>query len=66
VEYIDSYGDAASEYTYTEEYSTDIDIEVPLNVADWDYLEVAAVTPAIASKVRITCYISYYQSTNGS
>jgi hypothetical protein len=61
VEYVKAYDDT-SEYVIAEEYSTEIDIADAADADDWDYLSVASVTPAVASKVRVTCCVSYYNA----
>lgn len=61
VEYIAAYDDT-SEYVIKTEYSTQIDIANAANADDWDYLEVTGINPAIASKVRLTIYLSAYSA----
>lgn len=61
-EYVSSYATSAS-YTYSRVQSTQ-DIEVRTGADDWSqYIEVTNIQPAIASKVRIKCYCSYYHAS---
>lgn len=60
-EYVSAYEDD-SEYLITKKYSTEIDILDATGADDWDYLEVPSVAPAVASKVRVRCFISKYSS----
>jgi hypothetical protein len=61
LEYIAVYSDT-SEYTIKKMYSTEIDILNAANADDWDYLQVSGITPAVASKVRIKCFVSDYSA----
>jgi len=63
IEYVDSHDDT-TEYTKTEAFSSEIDILARASDTDWDSLSVTA-QPAVASKVRITCYISKYVASGG-
>jgi hypothetical protein len=61
-EYVSSYDDS-SEYTITI-VKSDEAITARDDATDWDqYIEVT-VNPAVASKLRIKCYCSYYHATN--
>lgn len=60
-EYIDSYNDNTA-YTRTELFSAETNIAARADNTDWDSLSVT-VQPAVASRVRITCYISTYSAT---
>ncbi len=62
VEYIDSYDDA-SEYTMTTQQSDEA-FTARADAEDWaEYMEVTGIQPAVASKVRIKCYCSFYHAT---
>jgi hypothetical protein len=64
VEYINSYGDATTEYTI-KKLTSDQAITQRVDASDWSqYLEVPNVNTAIASKVRVKIYCSYYHATN--
>jgi hypothetical protein len=64
VEYVSSYGDATTEYTITK-VTSDEAIAARDDASDWSqYIEVDNVIPALASKVRIKIYCSYYHATN--
>jgi len=59
VEYVDSYDDT-SEYTITKEES-DETCALRGSVSDWtQYIEVTGIAPAVASKVRIKCFVAKY------
>ncbi|MCP4712657.1 MAG: hypothetical protein GY869_28865, partial [Planctomycetes bacterium] len=60
-EYVDSYGDATTEYTKATVNSTQDTIADAADADDWDYLEVSFTT-AIASKVRVSLMINYYKA----
>ena len=61
VEYVDSYDDT-SEYTITKEVSDEA-CSLRSGVSDWSqYIEVTGVQPAVASKVRIRCFVAKYDS----
>jgi hypothetical protein len=63
VEYVNSYDDT-SEYTI-KKLTSDQAITQRVDASDWSqYLEVLNVNPALASKVRIKIYCSYYHATN--
>jgi hypothetical protein len=63
VEYVKSHDDT-SEYTITK-LTSDQAISARVDASDWSqYLEVLNVNPALASKVRIKIYCSYYDATN--
>jgi hypothetical protein len=63
VEYVKSHDDT-SEYTITK-LTSDQAISARVDASDWSqYLEVINVNPALASKVRIKIYCSYYHATN--
>jgi hypothetical protein len=62
-EYVSVYEDD-SEYIVTK-VASDEAFTARADAADWaEYLEVTGITPAVASKVRIKCYCSYYHATN--
>jgi hypothetical protein len=64
VEYISEYGDSTTEYITTR-LTSDEAITVRTDASDWSqYIEVPNVTPAVASKVRVKIYCSYYHATN--
>lgn len=61
VEYVDSYDDT-SEYTITKEESDEA-CTIRSGVSDWDqYIEVTGIAPAVASKVRIRCFVAKYDA----
>lgn len=61
-EYISNYDDTG-EYVVTI-VSSDEAITARDDASDWDqYIEVTGISPAILSKVRITCYSSYNDAT---
>ncbi len=65
-EYVDGY-DSATEYHTTTKEGVYSNTPMPARAgaSDWgEYIEVTAVQPAIASKVRITLYCNYYHATN--
>ena len=63
VEYVAKYDDD-SEYVIKKEVSTQ-SISVRADESDWSqYIQVDDITPAVASRVRIKCYCSYYDATN--
>lgn len=63
-EYINAYGDETDEYVTTRVLSNET-VAARANQADWSqYIEVTGIQPAVASKVRIRCYFSYYHATN--
>ncbi|MHA2047779.1 MAG: hypothetical protein ACW99G_23600 [Candidatus Thorarchaeota archaeon] len=63
VEYVDSYDDT-TKYTMTK-VTSDEAITARADASDWSqYIEVTSIQPAVASKVRIKCYCSYYHATN--
>lgn len=59
-EYIKGYDDT-SEYNKVNLRSSEIDILDAADADDWDYLQVT-LTPAVASKVRLTVYIKFYSA----
>jgi hypothetical protein len=62
VEYIAAYTNT-TEYCITNSYSSQTSIANAANSDDWDYLEVTGITPAVASKVRLTICASAYSKT---
>jgi len=61
VEYVDSYDDT-SEYTITREESDEA-CTIRSGVSDWDqYIEVTGIQPAVASKIRIRCFVAKYDA----
>jgi hypothetical protein len=63
VEYVSAHDDT-SEYVVKRVISDEA-ITARADAADWDnYIEVTDIEPAVASKVRIRCYCSYYHATN--
>ncbi|MHC4648154.1 MAG: hypothetical protein ACYTBJ_22055 [Planctomycetota bacterium] len=64
VEYVSSYGDATTEYV-VKRLTSDEAITQRVDASDWSqYIEVDNITPALASKVRVKVYCSYYHATN--
>jgi hypothetical protein len=64
VEYVNSYGDATTEYVI-KRLTSDEAITQRVDASDWSqYIEVDNITPALASKVRVKVYCSYYHATN--
>jgi len=62
-EYVSTYGDT-SEYAMTK-VSSDEAFTARADEEDWaEYMEVIGITPAVASKVRVRCYCTYYNATN--
>jgi hypothetical protein len=62
-EYVSSYDDT-SEYTYTTVLSDEA-ITARSDASDWtQYIEVTNIQPAVASKVRVKLFCSYYHATN--
>lgn len=62
-EYLSAYDDA-SEYVI-KKVTSDEAITTRDDAGDWDqYIEVTGIQPVVASKVRITCYCTYYHATN--
>lgn len=62
-EYVSAYDDD-SEYIIATQKSDEA-ITVRSGADDWSqYIEVTGIAPAVASKVRIKCYCSYYHATN--
>lgn len=62
-EYVSAYDDD-SEYVIATQKSDEA-ITVRSGADDWSqYIEVTGIAPAVASKVRIKCYCSYYHATN--
>jgi hypothetical protein len=62
VEYVDVYNGITT-YNYSK-VESDESISVRTGADDWSqYIEVTGIKPAIASKVRIKCYCSYYHAT---
>ena len=60
-EYVDSYDDT-SEYTISK-VKSDEACTIRSGVSDWDqYIEVTGIAPAVASKVRIKCFIGKYDA----
>lgn len=60
-EYVDSYDDT-SEYTITR-VESDEACALRSGVSDWtQYIEVTGVAPAVASKVRIKCFVAKYDA----
>jgi hypothetical protein len=63
VEYVSVYDDT-SEYVLTK-VTSDEAFTARADANDWaEYMEVTGITPAVASKVRIKCYCSYYHAVN--
>lgn len=63
LEYVDSYDDT-SEYTKAI-VKSDETISARADAEDWtQYIEVTGIVPAVASKVRIKVFCSYYNATN--
>ncbi len=62
-EYVVEYTDSIEEYIITKKLSTETDILNAADADDWDYLQVSAVQPATASKVRITCKCRAYSAS---
>jgi len=63
VEYISQYEDG-TEYVVTRVQSDEA-LTARADAEDWEeYLEVTDITPAVASKVRITCKSNYYHASN--
>lgn len=61
LEYVEQYDDT-SEYIITEVLSDEI-VANRANNNDWtQYIEVPNITPAVASKIRITCYVSKHSA----
>lgn len=61
VEYVDSYDDT-SEYTITK-VESDETCSLRSGVSDWtQYIEVTGIQPAVASKVRIKCFVAKYDA----
>jgi hypothetical protein len=62
VEYVSSYSSSTA-YTHLK-VTSDEAIDVRSDVDDWSqYIEVTDIQPAVAGKVRIKCYCSYYHPT---
>jgi hypothetical protein len=62
-EYVSSHDDT-TEYTLTK-VESDEAFTARADAEDWaEYLEVTGITPAVASKVRIKLFCSYYHATN--
>lgn len=62
-EYVTEHDDA-SQYVFASQRSDEA-ISARSDAADWSqYIEVTGIQPAVASKVRIKCYCSYYHATN--
>lgn len=62
-EYVSAY-EGSSEYAWTTVQSDEA-ITVRTGADDWSqYIEVTGIQPAVVSKVRITCYCTYYHATN--
>ena len=59
LEYVNSHDDT-TEYTQVKAYSTEKDIADAADADDWDYLQVATIQPAVASRVRIRCFCRHY------
>jgi len=62
-QYIDSYGDAVTEYTQCKVYSTENTIANAGGDTDWDFLSVTSIAPAVASRVRIKLFCRHYHAT---
>ena len=61
-EVVNSYDDD-SEYTMTTQQSDEA-FTARADANDWaEYMEVTGIQPAVASKVRIKCYCSFYHAT---
>lgn len=61
VEYVDSYNDVTA-YTMTKEVSDEA-CSLRSSESDWSqYIEVTGIQPAVASKVRIRCFVSKYDA----
>lgn len=61
VEYVDSYDDT-TKYTITKEVS-DETCSLRSDAEDWtQYIEVTGIAPAVASKVRIRCFVAKYDA----
>jgi hypothetical protein len=62
-EYVDSY-DSTTKYTFAK-VNSDETISARSDQSDWtQYIEVTGIQPAVASKVRIRCFCSYFHATN--
>lgn len=61
-EYVKAYDDT-SEYVMAEAFSTEIDILDAADADDWDELSVT-ITTAVAGKVRLTIYLSFYDAAD--
>jgi hypothetical protein len=62
VEYVSGYDDT-TEYVMKKVVSVEA-ISQQADNEDWtQYMEVVGITPAVASKVRIKCYCSFYHAT---
>ena len=63
IEYVNSYN-STSRYMMGKVISGEA-ISVRSGPGDWSqYIEINNITPAVASKIRIRCYCSYYHATN--
>jgi hypothetical protein len=63
VEYVSSYDDT-SEYVFSTQRSDEA-ISARAGASDWSqYIEVTGIQPAVASKVRLKVYCSYYHASN--
>lgn len=61
ITYYSGYDDT-SEYQYTSAYSTQLDIAQAADAADWDYLEISGVQPAVAGWITMELYQSMYSA----